>query len=207
MWVRQSVEAWRRTLQLKEAWFCHRHLHHYKVIQVFALYHHSEWGIVKRMSINLPKTFTGSTSGACECFPCAIMTRSQRNGSLLSTPQEFVLVGSQVSNPLRLGGFGDRFCVNGRKHEVAIISSSGNHHSTKRLHRYLLTDGKMPEAEATGEGLDVGAAQEANPTGFHNDICSPGQLSQGTKASFLIHSAFIFSFKKWSRDTWIFVLW
>lgn len=68
-----------------------------------------------------------------------------------------MLVESRVSNPLRLGGFGDSFYVKGRKHEVGMISSSGNHHSMKRLHRYLLTGGKMPEAEAAEEGLDAGA--------------------------------------------------
>lgn len=137
-------------------------------------------------------------------FPVLNITRSERRGSLLSTPQEeLVLVGSQVSNPLRLGSFGDRFYVKGRKHEVGIISSSGNHYSMKRLHRYLLTDGKCLKQKQQGaeEGLDVGAALEANPTVFHSDICSPGQHSQETKTSFLIHSAFIFSFKKWSRDT------
>lgn len=69
--------------------------------------------------MNLPKTFTGSTSNACGCSPCAINMRSERRESLLSTTQnELVLAANQVSNPLSLCGFGDRIHVKKRKCEI-----------------------------------------------------------------------------------------
>lgn len=78
---------------------------------------------------------------------------------------------------------------------MVIISSSLSRYSMKRLHRSILTDSKVPEAEMSGS-----STSEANPTVLHHDICSPGQHSQMAKTSFLICGALGFSFKKQSRE-------
>lgn len=86
---------------------------------------------------------------------------------------------------------------------MVITSFSVSCYSSQRLHRSLPTDSKMPEADMAGGRGGAGcrsSMSEVNPTVLHNDICSPGQHSQLVKTSFLIRGAFVFSFKKQSRE-------
>jgi len=185
-----------------------------KVCWVSPRFDRLEWGTVKKMSTNLPKTSTGSTSSACECLPCAISPRSERRGSLLSTPQEEPSAALKPGQqPPKSRWLWRQNLCEGKKMwngMMVIISSSVSCYSTKRPRRSLLTDSKMPEAGMAGSRGGAGCrscACEANPTVLHNDIWSPGQHSQMAKPSLLTRGAFVFSFKKRSREIWILRLW
>lgn len=207
VWVRQSLEAWRRILQLRDVWFCHRHLHHYKGIQMFALHHHLAWGTVKKMPTILPKTFTGSTSGSQWVFIlCYHHKITEDRVSSFNTTRRACAGWKSGQQPSKAWWFWRQILCEGKNTwswDNQLLRQSPQQEKAAQIPPYWLKQKK----QGTEEGLDVGAAQEANPPVFHNDICSPGKHSQGTQTSFLIHSAFIFSFKKWSRDTWIFILW